>query len=413
MTKQQRDGFILILLGIAVFVILGFTFQAISPIPQWDFKTNYWAARSFDEHLDPYNENAVTSIYNKDEPVITRAVYPPTLLLLISPLGLLPWKIASLIWCLLTVGAMISAAIIIWDAGKQYSPLITSVMVALIISNSQVIVILTNPAAVAIALAIFASWSFVRGKYTWIGAIALSLSILIKPQDAGFIWLFFLLAGGMYRRFAVRSLLVSGLIGVPTALVMWRLYPNWFEEWKSNIASFTVKGGMTDPGPSSIGNHGLGSFVNLQAALSVIKDNPHFYNPITYLIVIPLLALWAFFVFKSNQSSRSLWMGIAASVPLSMLPIYHHVCDAKILLLAVPACSILWAEGKRLIPLVSMSAMVFTSDIPLAFLRIALDHFHANMLEPFFISIPILIMGIFCLLPFMSHDGFGRDQVQA
>jgi len=399
--SKQRDGLILVILGIAVFVILGFTFQKTNPIRQWDFKGSYWAARSFDNHLDPYNENAVLSIYQHNDPVITRAVYPPTLLLLISPLALLPWNIASSIWCLFTVGTMISAAIIIWDIGNEYSPTMTAAMVALIISNSQVIIILTNPAAISIALAVFGCWSFVKGKYAWIGAVALSVSMLIKPQDTSCIWLFFLLMGGTYCRYALRSLMVSGLIGVSTVFVMWLLYPNWLLEWKSNIASFTVKGGMTDPGPSSVGGHGLGAFVNLQAALSVIKDDPHFYNSITYLIVFPLLLLLAYFALKSDRSTRSVWLGIATIAPLSILPIYHHVYDAKLFLLAIPACSILWVEGKKFLPLVSMAAMVVTGDIPLAFLRIALERIHASVLEPLFISIPILIMGIVSLSTFI------------
>jgi hypothetical protein len=28
-----------------------------------------------------------------------------------------------------------------------------------------------------------------------------------------------------------------------------------------------------------------------------------------------------------------------------MLPIYHRLCDAKLLLLTIPACAILWSEG--------------------------------------------------------------------
>jgi hypothetical protein len=30
-----------------------------------------------------------------------------------------------------------------------------------------------------------------------------------------------------------------------------------------------------------------------------------------------------------------------------MLPVYHRIYDAKLIMLAVPACALLWAEGRR------------------------------------------------------------------
>jgi hypothetical protein len=54
---------------------------------------------------------------------------------------------------------------------------------------------------------------------------------------------------------------------------------------------------------------------------------------------------------------------------LSLLPLYHRPYDAKILLLTLPACAALWAEGGT----VAWLAMAFTgagilitSDIPVA-----------------------------------------------
>jgi hypothetical protein len=56
-----------------------------------------------------------------------------------------------------------------------------------------------------------------------------------------------------------------------------------------------------------------------------------------------------------------------------MLVSYHRPYDAKLLLLAIPAVSILWSEGRpyrSTALVVTILAMTFTSDLPLAILSI-------------------------------------------
>jgi hypothetical protein len=52
-----------------------------------------------------------------------------------------------------------------------------------------------------------------------------------------------------------------------------------------------------------------------------------------------------------------------------MLPVYHRQVDARLLLLTVPACAMLWAEGGRIGRLalaVTTAGLVLTGDIPWA-----------------------------------------------
>ncbi len=61
-----------------------------------------------------------------------------------------------------------------------------------------------------------------------------------------------------------------------------------------------------------------------------------------------------------------------------MLPVYHRPHDAKLLLLTLPACAMLLAEGKltgRIALLLNSAAIVLTSDLPLALLAKATDGF--------------------------------------
>jgi hypothetical protein len=59
------------------------------------------------------------------------------------------------------------------------------------------------------------------------------------------------------------------------------------------------------------------------------------------------------------------------AVPITMLMTYHRAYDAKLLLLAIPACAMLWQEGGwkgRGALAVTTAAIVCTADLPLTIL---------------------------------------------
>ena len=64
-----------------------------------------------------------------------------------------------------------------------------------------------------------------------------------------------------------------------------------------------------------------------------------------------------------------------------MLPVYHRPYDTKLLLLSIPACAMLWAEGgliRWLALLVNTAAVVLTGDIPLIALRLLTKDFNIS-----------------------------------
>jgi hypothetical protein len=98
-------------------------------------------------------------------------------------------------------------------------------------------------------------------------------------------------------------------------------------------------------------------------------DDPRFYNLVSYLICAPLVLAWGFITLRSRPSTRRAWLALAAITALSMLPVYHRQVDARLLLLTVPACAMLWAEGGRIGRLalaVTTAGLVLTGDIPWA-----------------------------------------------
>jgi hypothetical protein len=279
----------------------------------------------------------------------------------------MPWGLAHVLWTALTLISLIVAALLVWDHGADDAPVISGLLIGFLIANSEVLIITGTVAGIAVSLCIIAVSCFVRQKFVVAGILCFAVSLALKPQDAGLVWLYFLLAGGVYRKHSVRVFLATVALSLPSLLWVWHAAPNWIPELQSNMAAFFGHGGINSPGAASSGAHGLAMLVSLQAVFSFFWDNPHIYNPATYLLCVPLLLTWAIVTVRSRFTLPKAWLALAAISALSMLPVYHRQYDTKLLLLTVPACAMLMAEGGRigkLAVLVNASAFVFTADLP-------------------------------------------------
>jgi hypothetical protein len=390
MTRARRDGLYFLLLGSLAFILLGAALIKGAQAPMLDFRALYYPARCLMQHCDPYNESEVLRVYQaegayshldtaKQRLMVTRYGYLPTAFSFTVPFAMLPWGLAHVLWITLTVSCMFIGALLIWDLGANDAPVISGFLIGFLLANSEVLVIQGMCAGIVVSLCMVAVWCFLRERFVAIGILCLAVSLAIKPQDTGMVWLYFLLAGGVCRKRALQTLLATFLLTVPAVLWVWRVSPHWVQELHSNILAFSSHSGINDPGPASSGAHGLASVINLQAVFSVFWDNPRIYNPASYLLCAPLLLLWVFVTLRSRPSQKRTWLALAAIASLSMLPVYHRQYDAKLLLLTVPACAMLWAEGGwigKLAFLVNFAALVLTGDISWAVVLGLISHLH-------------------------------------
>jgi hypothetical protein len=157
--------------------------------------------------------------------------------------------------------------------------------------------------------------------------------------------------------------------------------------------------------------------IDLQSVVAVFRDDPRIYNSVSYLVCGALLLAVAVRTLRLRFSQRKTWLALAAIAPLTMLVTYHRPFDAKLLLLAVPACAMLWAEGGRigrLALLVTTAGIVATADLPLISflaltrnLRISTDGLSGQMLTVALarpIPLILLMMGLFYLWIYLQRD---------
>lgn len=212
----------------------------------------------------------------------------------------------------------------------------------------------------------------------------------------------------------MQTLLVTIALSVPILLWVTVVSPHWFRELSSNLAVLSAHGHLNDPGPQSMAGHGIAMVIDLQTVISVLRDDPRIYNSISYLICGLLLLLWSVATVRSRPSPTRAWLALAAIAPLSMLPVYHRLGDAKLLLLTVPACAMLWTEGGLIAWVavaITTAGIILTGDLQWAIFFSLLKHFSASIswlpsplliaIQVFPVPLILLVLVVFYLWVYM------------
>ena len=144
--------------------------------------------------------------------------------------------------------------------------------------------------------------AFFTERLAFAGVACLAVSLAIKPHDSAAVWLYFLIAGGAYRKRAVQSLIVVFVLGIIAAFWTYQVSPHWIPEIRSNLELVSARGGIADPGPAGISNGTGGTIINLQTVFSVFRDDPRFYNPATWGVCVPLFVAWLIRTLRAGSS---------------------------------------------------------------------------------------------------------------
>jgi hypothetical protein len=278
----------------------------------------------------------------------------------------MPFGPAQLLWSALIAGGSILGSFAVWDLSSEYAPEIAAILLCFCLANSGSVLYFGNPAGVAVPLCILAVWCFLRERFVNWGILCLAISLVLKPQDAGLVWLSFLLCGGTYRRRALWTLAVVVALSVPATLWITHVSPHWFQELRSLEQQFFGHGGINNPN----GAHGTLAITSLQPIFSYFWDDSRIYHLLTCIVCAPLLTVWVIVTLKSRPLRANAYFALASIVVLSLLPVYHRQYDAKIIILTVPALALLWSEGgsKRWIALViSLQGYLLTADLAWTF----------------------------------------------
>jgi len=413
MTKARLDGLQMLILGSVFFVAIGVMMELTNPLGMTDFLQVYASSRCVAQHHDPYKPDELLAYYQSDtggipadSSVVSRTyrkivlIAPnlPTTLFLVAPIAALPWKWAVALWTALIAVCFILACSCVWKIGAESAPRLYGGLILLILVNSGLLLETGNTAGLVVSLSIIAVWCFLQGCFVPAGIVCLAVALAMKPHDAGPLWLYFVFAGGVQRKRAMQSAALTAAIMVPAVLWVAHSAPHWAQELHANLAEGLASGGLNNAGPTTQGGRGIGQIVSLQAVLSLIHDDARFYNPAAYAICGILLLLWCIRTLRIGYSPRMAWFGLASISALAMLPFYHRTYDARLLVLAVPACATLWMEHgalRRTALWLTLAAIILTGDIFWIAL-FEITHYSAPSVVFGMIPAPLILLAAAC-----------------
>ena len=293
-STKRIAGLLCVALGSIILVWCGFSLQAHSSKRMLDFRVIYYNLRVLLDHKDPYNalngeqlameDGEKPRVYPVPLPSEITCIYPPSALVVNAPLGFLHRVPAQRLWTALNGGGLIISGFLLWEIAAEAAPLLSGLLIGFLLANSAGLLFQGNVAGIVVSLCVIATWCFFRERYVALAIVCMAVSLAIKPHDSGFVWLCLLFIQ-RYRKPALQVLLVTAMLILISALWVTHVAPGWPGELKANLISVSARGTGNDPGPASGSNTVANADVNLQAIFSVIKDEPAFYNPASFLSV--------------------------------------------------------------------------------------------------------------------------------
>jgi hypothetical protein len=438
MSKTGPIAVLLILLSSGISILTGVLLDHSSGAGTANYRAIYYGARCVIDRTDPYRPDDFLRVYSREsgqfpsdphkKQLFLRAVpicvNLPTTLFLVAPLAILSWGVSHVIWLALIALSYTVAGVLAHDLAADYAPRFSLFLICLMLANSEVLFAVGNTAGIAVSLCVIAMWCFIRKRGIWIGTLFLALSLALKPHDAGLLWAFLLIAGGELRKRAAWTLGIAFAIALPSMLWISTVAPHWNQELKANLSTTSQRGDISDPGPSSISRQGSADvIISLQTVLSLFRDDPAFYNPVSLLICGSISAIILVVTIRARMGLPDAWYAIASIAALTMLPSYHRPYDAKLLLLAVPAAAMLCAEGGkagRIAVGLNAAAVLLCGDISLAILTLLTAHLNIISMSPteklltmpFLRPVPLVLLAlaVFNLWIWMQRAGHDRNR---
>ncbi len=300
---------------------------------------------SFPDIERQYYEHGGERVFSfnvKHQPLVN----PPTSLLVAMPFSLFSFPIAHILW-LAVSGVLFCYAAYATLMLAECAPSAV-VLSCILLLTSPILLMLGQSATLAIATTTIATALLLREKRPWLAVSLLAISIALKPHLVGLLLVYFLLQN-RYRARALQAIAAIAVLAVVSSLWV-TVHPSshrWVTELRTWIDRSVAQGEINDP---SLANPESSSMVNLQvdasmlfpvSQMSTFNENAHMANLIAWTVTAILVVGWLFGVSRARPTLENDLLAVAGVCCISMLPVYHRLPDARLLLLTIPALALL------------------------------------------------------------------------
>ncbi len=313
-----------------------------------DLKVNYLSSRAWTRGLDPYDQAVVTRIWidgggtpeTAPDPAITPAVYPPTALVLLSPLAMASWSLASVMWCGLNMAALAILLVCVhrlagirWLEARSLC-LIAGTLALEPVSNT----VWLGQTSILVSALAAASIVYGLNDRRVASGVLEGLGIAVKPQLA----LTFLAPFVLARRWKICAAAALTIIALAwIALSRFTAPAQCLASWLANLHFAFDPGRENDPTllvetARQMGKNWARSpidvmeFVNLQYPLGTFIDNRLLVGALTWSITL-VLAVPTLRSLVHCPSDITLLHCVSLLAVLDLLFFYHRSYDAVVL----------------------------------------------------------------------------------
>lgn len=310
-----------------------------------DFISPYTQTRAWMKGLDPYSPANLVALWPRNAEqfsflkkdladgslVLKRGIptaYPPTSFVLLAPVAWLSWPVARHVWLAISLMAfgltVLSLAQLIgfqWQEKRTYFFFALALALAPFhtgLAAGSIVIVAVGFCALAV-LAVARQWNIAAG-------VLFAVAVALKPQ----IGLPFLVYYLLRRRGRVVTTSVI-LVAVLAATAVFHLTLNhtpWGDNYRYDNTTLFARGSLGDFTES---NPLRFSLVNLQVLLYTFLHHRAGANLLALVIVGVLGSLWLCLLWRCSDSNNEL-LALAALTTLSLLPVYHRLYDASLLI---------------------------------------------------------------------------------
>jgi hypothetical protein len=263
-------------------------------------------------------------------------VYPPSTLLLLFPFSLLPWSVLSVVWLLLSFGFFSAAMVVLFLRFKAYRDLLSCLPFVILLADGSIgwAVQLGQPTLIAASSLTLAIIALESGAMP-LGGLLLAITLCLKPQGAYLCAAYFLLRTSTRIPALAACLFTAAAGAAGTLLFYFRLSSFAYLGHLSANLKLAMQPGR-DADFSRVNEANSSSFLNLQAFLARLIQNPHVCNVLTYATFLAIAALLVFVCWRKKTMATRPYTILAVLVMLELLVSYHRLYDHAMMLAAIP-----------------------------------------------------------------------------
>ena len=286
----------------------------------------------------------------------------------IAPLAALPAGVAGAAWlgvCAASVIAILGCALSLARVPARSMTAWLVISAALVAAPVQTALAVGQLSLPVIALCLGAMWLARGGRETAAG-LALGVAAAVKPQLVAPLMAYFVLRG-RWRLVLPAALLAVGLTLLAIVPMELRGIP-WRADWSRNLALATAPGGANDPSATGPWRNQM---IDLRAWLFALLDRSDVVTTCGLVLSMLLVAAYVTLITRARGAERDRpddeLLPLAALMALTLLPVYHKLYDATVLVLALA-----WAlrslreprlRGVAVVTLAALSVFLIPFDL--------------------------------------------------